>query len=781
MFDNLLAPGLETEATTRRPAHHGLRIIAGLFRKLILIKIRRPSAIVEFLLGTVIWLVLYVVWKLARVTWPGEEFPTLNTTQPPYELAGFFAVTEEPILVLVPDCPSTRSLLAFLNATLVFTNGSQAIDLNPHFVNTTDDMESLIYSHISNGVGIHWENALAPDAFSSPNITLYMQAFIFAPQRDLFELISLWIGNQNPNETAVWPLMQEFATPPTLQLFQVMNPTAFFTAFPIILATMPDLQAILDEKDSRVQTLTFLMGCSELSYWGVSFLMQFILAMVPYTLMCVSLTAGFMMKGTSFTLFYTISILYVVSHIWFQMFITTFMKRAVHGRVLTVTLIILIVFFSNLHRMFTLDETNQIEASKHIFSIIPMSAYEMVTMVFAEQCRQSYPAVQWSDLNNDTLAYRPWYALLWLSIDSILYCILFILSNLTMARDFGSPLIRWRELFSRRAWRRVLIPRSPSALDSSARLIQVDGLCKTYEGEREVIALTDVSFWIDPGEVIVVIGPNGAGKSTLMNILAGAVEPSAGELRIAGGPPTTRFKEIQQFLGVCFQENVLIGLLTIREHFHLFGRFRRMEDAEIEHALEFFSQTLQLTAMLNNRAVDLSGGQKRKLCVALSLLGRPRIVIMDEPTAGVDVQARQLIWKTIASLRETTTLVTSHALEEAEAVSSRLFVVAGGRLPFAGTSTEMRNQFNCGYVLRIEGDAEPAFALAREMVPRARRSARADTIAMPVCPEVPNFVRELQARSADLGIASFSFGVEQLEDVMLKLIQTEEATFEGRP
>jgi ABC-type multidrug transport system ATPase subunit len=153
---------------------------------------------------------------------------------------------------------------------------------------------------------------------------------------------------------------------------------------------------------------------------------------------------------------------------------------------------------------------------------------------------------------------------------------------------------------------------------------------------------------------------------------------------------------------------------------------------------------------------------------------------MDEPTAGVDVQARQLIWKTIASLRDTTTIVTSHALEEAEAVSSRLFVVAGGRVPFAGTSTEMRNQFNCGYILRVEGNVEAAFTLARDMVPQARMSARADTIEMPVCAEVPNFVRELQARREELGIASFSFVVEQLEDVMLKLIQTEEARYEGK-
>jgi ABC-type multidrug transport system ATPase subunit len=119
---------------------------------------------------------------------------------------------------------------------------------------------------------------------------------------------------------------------------------------------------------------------------------------------------------------------------------------------------------------------------------------------------------------------------------------------------------------------------------------------------------------------------------------------------------------------------------------------------------------------------------------------------MDEPTAGVDVQARQLIWQTIAALTETTTIVTSHALEEAEAVSSRLFVVAGGKLPFAGTSTELRREYNCGYVFRVQGGFPQALELAQEMVPGAKAATRADTIEMPVCEEVPAFIREIEAK-----------------------------------
>jgi ABC-type multidrug transport system ATPase subunit len=543
---------------------------------------------------------------------------------------------------------------------------------------------------------------------------------------------------------------------------------------PLILATMPDIQTILEEKDSRVQTLTFLMGCSETAYWGVFCINQLLLAILPYTVIAIVLPQTFLLVGTSISLLWVIFLLFIIAQIGFQMFLTTFLKRAKHGRIMTAVVLTFALFFASLHQLFTLTEENQSEIIKHVFSIVPVSTFEMIMMVMYEQCRESLPAVQWSDWNNPDFAYQVWYAIVWFILDSVIFFLLFLLFNLFNSRDFGSPPLRWRDLFKLKAWKRALLQRDSSYVNSAYPLLDVNNLSKVYHGLHDVVALTDVSFSISAGEVIVIIGPNGAGKSTLLNILCGAIEPTTGTLSIGGGLPTDRFQYIQKYLGVCFQENVVINLLSIREHFALFGAFRRLTIEEITDRMMFFADTLQLTAMLDNRAGDLSGGQKRKLCIALSLLGNPPIVIMDEPTAGVDVQARQLIWKTIAALTETTTIVTSHALEEAEAVSSRLFVVAGGKLPFAGTSTELRNEYNCGYVFRVQGGFEQVLELAQEMVPGAKPAiTRGDTIEMPVCEEVPAFIREIEAKREELGIESFSFSVEQLEDVLLKLIQSQ--------
>lgn len=187
--------------------------------------------------------------------------------------------------------------------------------------------------------------------------------------------------------------------------------------------------------------------------------------------------------------------------------------------------------------------------------------------------------------------------------------------------------------------------------------------------------------------------------------------------------------------------------------------------------------------MLNNRAGDLSGGQKRKLCIALSLLGNPPLVIMDEPTAGVDVQSRQTIWKTIASLKDVTTIVTSHALEEAEAVSSRMFIVSRGKLVFTGTSTSLRNEYKCGYLLRIEKEGEDLTEIlqfVQQFIPDAKiYEERNDSIRIPVVRDIAQFLNKFENELERFGVKAYSCSVEQIEDVLIKMIQTDEAQFEG--
>ncbi|KAK8836160.1 hypothetical protein M9Y10_039973 [Tritrichomonas musculus] len=804
----------ETSIVVSKKTGTSGRIIRALFKKSFLIKIRHPATILEFLFACVVWLVLFPAWKLGRVKIKGSINPPLNFTSIiPYKLIMFFLVTKNSSLVFLPDCSNTRSLYKMWNdsISLIPSNYTNNITFEASFANSVEEMKTLIYSQTSNGYGIYWSNAKDDTALTSPKIETYRQSLGLSPDDELFELLYRSIAYMNGFSKIPLALTntsyQQYATADSEMLLDMSILVMIMIIMPIIISTMPDLQTILEEKDSRVMALSFLMGCNETSYWFVSFTMQFLLSFFPYLFMSFYFCFSDMMKGTSFSLLMLINILFIISHVWFLMFFTTFMKKASSSRMLTAIFMVFGVFFAYLHFFFTLDDSNHNEAVKHVFSIIPLSAYQLIVVTMYQQSRTTMPPITWSNFlikKNPLLKYQPWYSVMWLSIDSFLYFILFVFFNMVNPREFGSPPLSWNELFKLESWKRLfnkkknkkknnenydlgfcddsftsvssLVP--VSSYVSNSFLIHVDGLSKTYYGYRVVKALDDVSFTINQNEIIVVIGPNGAGKSTLINILAGAIEPSEGTLRILGGNPTNRFVEMQDILGVCFQENVLINLLTIEEHFELFGAFRGIQKNELNEKMMFFTNLLQLNEMIKNRAGDLSGGQKRKLCISLSLLGDPPVVIMDEPTAGVDVQSRQLIWKTIASLKNTTTIVTSHALEEAEAVSSRLFVVSGGKIPFVGTATELRNQFKCGYVLRVDGDVHNVFQLAREFEPNAHMSVdRNDTIELPVSRNVASFMEMLEKRKNEIGVNSFSFSVEQLEDVLLKLIQNDEAGF----
>ena len=763
------------------------KILAALFKKQFLIKFRKVSDLVEFVGSCLIYMLLYPCYVFTCIKHPANIYPEVNYTSiVPRDLFIFLGTTANPTLVIAPDCPTTHGLFDILfNITKEILPSN--ITLHDVYVDTVDEMKNAIYMSEQNGMGIYWANARDEDATTSPVMELYRQSLFGSPDKDVFELIRRIVAIQNfdLDMTSFNLSDQAFASIEHDEYFPIDFLVALFAVFPGILALMPDFQTVLDEKDNKVASLSFLMGCPEAAYWFVSFITPCIIALIPYLLMALCFSYWFIMIGTSVTLIWFVSFAFVVAHVWFQLFLSTFMKNASQGRSTIIVFLVFTVFFCYLHYFYTLDPKNTNHYVKHIFSVLPLSAYQMTIMAMYNQTNLGYGGEQWSDVTLET-SYPVYLGLEWLFGDALVYFLLFMLFNLTNSRAFGTPLIRWKDIFKKSAWTRVF-SKNKNEIDSLEKFegtfLQVRDLSKTYYGLKKFKALSDVNFDITCGEVIVIIGPNGAGKSTLLNSLAGAIEPETGTVSILGNDPTNRFSDLHRYLGVCFQENVLIGQLTIRENFHLFGAFRGISEEHLNESIEFFGETLQLSEMLDQRADNLSGGQKRKLCIALSLLGNPPLVIMDEPTAAVDVQARQLIWKTISLLKNTTCIITSHALEEAEAVSSRLFIVSSGHLRFTGTSTELRNEFKCGYLLRVEredGTVGPVLDFAKKFIPESKISDdRPDTISIPVNDTIPDFLAEMEKQKDQLGIITYSFTVEQLEDTLLKLIIQEESVNEA--
>jgi ABC-2 type transport system ATP-binding protein len=208
--------------------------------------------------------------------------------------------------------------------------------------------------------------------------------------------------------------------------------------------------------------------------------------------------------------------------------------------------------------------------------------------------------------------------------------------------------------------------------DSAA--VEVDDLVKAYNGRAVVDHLT---FSVRHGEVFALLGPNGAGKTTTVEILEGYRRADGGSVRVLGFDPSRQGSLLKPRIGLMLQQGGLFPQITPREALRLFAAF--YADAEDPDAL---LEQLQLGEVATTRFRQLSGGQKQRLSLGLALVGRPQLVFLDEPTAGMDPQARQATWNVIRTLRDrgVTVLLTTHFMDEAEQLASRVAIVARGRL-----------------------------------------------------------------------------------------------------
>ncbi len=223
--------------------------------------------------------------------------------------------------------------------------------------------------------------------------------------------------------------------------------------------------------------------------------------------------------------------------------------------------------------------------------------------------------------------------------------------------------------------------------------LEITDLVKRYPTGTE--ALKEISLEIEEGEFFGLLGPNGAGKSTLIHCATGLAQPTSGEIRIFDADAVHHYKDARQAVGLAPQELNLDWFLTVRESLDYHGGYFGMPKKERTERASELLEVFSLTAKQNERTQTLSGGMKRRLVLARALMHRPRLLILDEPTAGVDVELRLELWEYIQMINAegTTILLTTHYLEEAERLCSRIAFIDDGRIVAQGTSRELAEQY----------------------------------------------------------------------------------------
>ena len=221
--------------------------------------------------------------------------------------------------------------------------------------------------------------------------------------------------------------------------------------------------------------------------------------------------------------------------------------------------------------------------------------------------------------------------------------------------------------------------------------IEVERLSKTYEGK--VTAVEDVSFHVSVGEVFGLLGPNGAGKTTTLRVLITVLRPTGGSARVLGMDVVEQANEVRQAIGYVPQERAIDRFLTGREHLQLLASLYHIPKDKAPARIEAVLKLVNLEHKADEVARNYSGGMKRKLDIACGLIPDPRVLFMDEPTLGLDVESRLKIWEHIRQLkaRGITVLLTTNYLDEADQLCDRIAIIDGGRVKAIGSPNELKS------------------------------------------------------------------------------------------
>ncbi len=226
------------------------------------------------------------------------------------------------------------------------------------------------------------------------------------------------------------------------------------------------------------------------------------------------------------------------------------------------------------------------------------------------------------------------------------------------------------------------------------KALAIDDLQKRYPNGVE--ALRGVSLEIKPGEFFGLLGPNGAGKSTLIHCTTGLAQPTGGSIQIFGHDATANYAEARQAVGLAPQEPNIDWFLTVEETLDYHAGYFGMPAKDRRERTKELLETFSLTDKRDERTRTLSGGMKRRLILARAMMHRPELLILDEPTAGVDVELRLELWHYVQKINQegTTILLTTHYIEEAEQLCDRIAFIADGQIVAEGTSEALAERFD---------------------------------------------------------------------------------------
>ncbi|KAJ8755578.1 hypothetical protein K2173_022157 [Erythroxylum novogranatense] len=583
------------------------------------------------------------------------------------------------------------------------------------------------------------------------------------------------------------------------------------------------------EKEMKIREGLYMMGLQDGIFhlsWFIAYTIQFAISSGIITACTLNSLFKYSDKSVVFVYFFTFGL----SAIMLSFLISTFFTRA-KTAVAVGTLSFLGAFFP----YYTVNDPAVPMILKVLASLLSPTAFALGSVNFADYER-AHVGVRWSNIWRESSGVNFLVCLMMMLLDTLLYCFIGLYLDKVFSRENGKRQ-PWNFLFQKCFWRK----KSIAGIDTSNsgikisdkpcnqklghdscrptmeainldmkqqelenRCIQIRNLHKVFNTEKgNCHAVNSLQLTLFENQILALLGHNGAGKSTTISMLVGLVPPTSGDALILGKNIATDMDDIRNFLGVCPQNDILFQELTVREHLELFAMLKGVEEDKFESTVTNMVDEVGLADKMNTVVMALSGGMKRKLSLGIALIGNSKIIILDEPTSGMDPYSMRLTWQLIKRKKKgRIILLTTHSMDEADELGDRIAIMANGSLKCCGSSLFLKHQYGVGYTLTLAKSA-PTASIASDIVHRHVPSATCvSEVGTEISFKLPlassssfeRMFREIESYMKGSipysetnicedesyhGIESYGISVTTLEEVFLKVAGSDHAGTDG--
>ena len=566
------------------------------------------------------------------------------------------------------------------------------------------------------------------------------------------------------------------------------------------------IKVVVEEKELRLKELLKMMGLRDWVF-HLGWIVTYTMAALCHAVMATVILGVYVYTTVSITLLFLLIFLYNCCMVSLCFCVSSFFNRAQLAAIVGPILILALLMPAYVFTFYP----------SHLFLDIKTSLLISApcALTFALERVNAYSEAQqpltWSNQFDGELSFG--LCMTMLLADFFIYAFLAWYFDKVVPTKYGTHLPPWFVLkpsFWKRKWihwREVCARKYGHALKGSVKeqisrinnwasgsgsrpSVEILSLHKIYRKGRKV-AVNELSLEMRHGEICCLLGTNGAGKSTTISILTGLYEPTRGDCMVYGDSITTDLDIIRRVMGVCPQFDVLYPELSVREHLVFFCTLKGVKPWLIDAQVHDMIESVGLVDKTDTPSKALSGGMRRKLSVAIALIGDSKIIFLDEPTSGMDPKARRATWELLLKSKPNRTIIlTTHYLDEADVLGDRIAIMKEGHLMCADTSLNLKSKYGLGYTLTLvkaeeNCNEERIKTLVLEHLPNSKvlsmsAAEMSFQLSLKDRAKFPKLFRKIETHLQPLKIGGFGVSMSTLEEVFLKIAEAAELDADGK-